>query len=563
MNTLICNLGTSDLDLEVDGSFYPTDNRNEPNEYIPPECSTWKDRREYIRNFFCAEIGYQPPDKGSFFKMLTKELKGIYAEQPDKFHSRIRCSRIQGVVDRAYREFGIKKAYFFITDQSSEMEPDGQADDTCYLFEILKLWFSRERPEIELVPIIVKVPLIDQDQLLDFYYQELNKLEDFDLLLVNIKGGTGLMQNALQFSAVTKKVLLVEPIRNIKDVMAGKASQVKFTSYFKYSVNQRNRLVKQLLDRWDFDGARVILESSLKQLREIEKYTQSGYRSDDLSQVLAAIKFCASLLSCDGKGAIKALEQYQSLKNLPGFQVVCSGKEDMLQDLYVQCKINYDQELNADFLWRMSLFYEMLLKKFADDWGAKVLRSSYQAPSKGCKRCVYFSNTSNFKNLFEQEFRNFFDKPETLYGESYRLERRVDLRIFLETVWKYDQQKTKLLLGFTPDWETMKTLFKQLDYWSEKRNQLIHEGNGMSKEGMKKTLETDREAEKKHTNSRLVALDACEPKDLLKTMANLYRTASQMKIAGLKGSESFKQDGYYVYEEVRAWILQKLEETNS
>lgn len=93
--------------------------------------------------------------------------------------------------------------------------------------------------------------------------QSESELEEKELMLISVKGGTNQMKTALQLQGISvsafKRLLFINPLLSIPSVFAGQPSSCELESYWRYMRTHKYQTIRLLLERWDFDGAIQIL----------------------------------------------------------------------------------------------------------------------------------------------------------------------------------------------------------------------------------------------------------------------------------------------------------------
>jgi hypothetical protein len=551
MTILIANIGNSDLSIKVDEYYFPVGfDRNEPNiDYsglTPDDKVAWDERKTFIEQTVCHELGL---DKFSF-REFTKRLKIAYIQDNNKWHQRIRPGRIWGVIKEARDRFQIKNAYIFITNQPPGV---GYDTDSIHLFELLQYWFNIEfTKDIKLHPIFIteNISAINQDGLLHEYYKFFGSLDKNEQILISIKGGTYQMQTALRVQAMSSEIqnqIFLDPILSIKDVLAGEPSRCQQISYWRYNRTQKYQIIKQLLERWDFDGSSQILKEWIETLEQLSKsgVTDIADSKAAIESVVKSLDMAVCYFNLDSLGARRVINSSEAL----GIFKQISVKYNKSLNLYTQCCIYWELNQVANFLSRLGSFCEenlhyLIIKldglkyfdkiNYAHDWyldKRKVEPRLWQ----------YFEQNEN-KNNSSWANWNFQHKPK------YRLPGRFSKWNFVNALIQHrDKVKEKA------SWEKITTSLDNLDYWIEKRNNLIHSAEGISKENMSKILKEDKE-----NCDNEQEFVACKPEEIIAEITIIINQT--YKLLNLTESKFVNLDktNYYIYSEVKNWVIDKL-----
>jgi hypothetical protein len=568
MTILIANIGTSDLAIKIGEYYIPIgfdrDEKNVDSSGMnKEEKEIWRDRNRLLGTSLCAELGLPVVQKEGreeytfSLRELTRQLLNAYNQSPEIWHERIRPGRIWGVIKRARENFKVKTIYMFITNQVSSEKPSGHDQDSVFLFKILEKWFQRELSSITLIAktIPIDIPANDQDKLLNYYYNFFNssELSNNEIALISIKGGTPQMQTALQIQGISsnvRKQLFLDPILKIEDVLAGKPSTCKPTSYWQYVRSQKYQTVIQLLNRWDFDGAREILQ---RWQEDLEWISNQGISADKepTSVILNALNLTCSYLDLDRKSAQRILQESEVLKADEYFPGKLLVSHDLLLDLYIQSKIKWELGQIPDFLWRMSCFYEESLNQLIKKWDKKL--ETTEKKSNG-----YFLKLSKMPEVLKQIFEHL--EPKCIGLQECKLESRSRRKSFIESLIQYDKT---LSAKFPEDkWCALSQLMSTLDYWAKQRNEIIHNAKGVSKEEMLKRLESDQKNPGNLNSYEVEDLrNACSPNEILGNMKKIYEISAE--ILHLQAGRTFNEDGgYYIYSRIRTWVIAQLMESS-
>jgi hypothetical protein len=495
---LIANLGTSDLSIKINNYYIPVTFNNEPNIILPeagdPEADVWKTRTELINHFAQnnLDIELTPRDINdlsqgfhpvSFREMTEKILKKCQLDK--SYYDCLSPGRIWGVIDTALNEkFNLSGIYLFVTNQNP-----ADKGDTIFLLQILQRWLNRKYgmalPKI--TPVIIDFKAIDQDKLFDFYYNFFSGLEidPKDRVLLSIKGGTQQMSTALYAQATASmynRQILLQPQLNIVRAMHGEPSDCQLVSYWRYLRSQKYQAVTQLLERWDFVGGKQILKvwaadlQSLADLKIIDSEHSLKSSKDAVNQAVTALELADYYLNMDyraisqklelpiGKKVARAIQAKSGLTLTPSN----NDPQELILNLFAQSKIYWDLNQVATFLSRLGTFFEksqyLLIEKLDGDIylmpGAQILSVSVQ-------------ELQNNQELYEK-----FRQLQGTYWKDHYTEIKISSRPprtnFLEALLL-----TQISAVYNID---LIHLWKKLDFWFESRNQLIHDGDGISKE---------------------------------------------------------------------------------
>ena len=565
MTILLANLGTSDLSIKVtvdsQNYYFPIDFlSNEPN--LNKKLKDLDNERRTIWDNMYQGFNYVPnsqvyqdlglPNQKQPVRELTKALQSSYQQESPKWHSLIRPTRIGSVIQKAVA-MGASKAYIFVTNQ-----PTSHPQDTIYLFQIIQQWVQQEYPDFELIQKELQLNLDPQnpnleDLVLEYYYNQLNEiyleenLSQESTILVNVKGGTLHQKTALKIQAIAsdfKNILFIDPILDLNQLLEGKNSECQLTSYWLYQRNQKYQTVKLLLQkRWDFDGARVIVKDwqetliyLAKQVSAIASDTQK--EQEKLTEILTSLDFAVSCFNLD-KNAVRDNDKME---------------HNFWLNLYTQCRIYWELDEIANFLIRLSSFYEVTLNELIMGLrGQKYLRNNNQNQDWAFAR-----------NKASQEFYNKFQELEQDFErrDFYKLGNRYSKRNFVQTLIEIDHPERKALA--TRDrlelWQQILASLVKLDYWFDNRNALIHSGRGVSVQTMIDQLQEDKrnwtdDKDKYKANPH----KACHPNNILGEVLNIavhtYQLLGQ-KLSPYVGWD--KNTPYYLYSELRDEICQQL-----
>ncbi|HBL15023.1 MAG TPA: hypothetical protein DD379_27235 [Cyanobacteria bacterium UBA11162] len=566
MTTLIANIGTSDLAIEIDGYYFPVgfdrEERNIPQPVTDSvEEAAWQLRFDEIRKLARHELGMVLGDRENpSFRELTYRLFIAYQQAPEIWHSRLRPNRIFGVIKTAINApFKVKDAYIFVTDHP-EKDPDGSPNrgypsDTIFLYDILAKWLEREIPQLKLHKWMIpqEISAINQDRLLNYYYHFFQKtIHKDEILLISIKGGTPQMQTALKVQAIASsnpQQLFIDPILSIHNVLAGNPSDCQLTSYWQYLRTQKYQTIQLLLkERWDFDGAIQILENWKGILKFLKKHisdTQLIWNDELMVRVRQNLKLAIHCFNSDSQTAQDLLKDSSKLQLSP--QLISQVSDyNRLLNLYTQCRIYWELDQVANFLARMTSFYEETL---------------YQVNQ--CLECErYFEGHPEKWKLNTQVMRQ--EMGESLWKEFKKLEggyyaklhphnlerepvvqlmNRYIKRSFIEVLVRFRSNSQEAML-----WQEMQGLLKQLDYWVVQRNHLIHSVQGVSKQRMWELWRSRRESDS----------EACPPNKILQVMTEISQ--NNLGIVEEDYCQQFVGETaeYYIYCEVRDWAIAQL-----
>lgn len=514
MTILIANIGTSDLAVKIDGFDYylPIFERREPNEDISElttdELEVWHNKNSYTELLcdelnVCVSKSLRTKEPEFSFIEFSDKLLQTYLSKPDTWHSRIRPGRIGGVIIDAKNKFTLEKIHLFVTNQKPQHKLD-----TIYLFKILKHWFKREYGfQLIAEEIPIKITAKESDDLLYYYYKFFHKnISSDDTVIVSIKGGTPQMHTALKMQAIASSVsclMFIDPQFSITKTLTGEVSDCKLTSYWQYMRTQKYQTVKLLLENgWDFNGAIDILEDWKAVLKFFLSHKVIGSQdiassNEAISRVIKTLAVGINCFNLDIQSAKKVLQD-NSQSRLSHKMTHEVMKYDSLLNLYTQCRIYYQLEQIANFLSRMSSFYEGVLARIA-------------------------RNIDCYKNF---EYTNRFDKREF-----------VDKKVRMRNIRRELEA-----------WEEVQTLLKSLDYWCTQRNRLIHSAEGVSKKRMQELF-----TQQHNYNS-----DLCHPDEILANMAKIL--SSHLEIVTNEYCYKFVGENkqYYIYSEVKDWVIDKL-----
>ncbi|NJM23038.1 MAG: hypothetical protein HC907_32345 [Richelia sp. SM1_7_0] len=554
MAILITNLGTSDLAVKIDGYYFPIRfNRNEPNIILPPEASNeaalWNQRESYIEEFLCEELKL---DKTASFRDLTKKILEEYEQNPEHWHRRLHPVRIGGVITTAQDKYQVQEVYCFVTNQSPE-EEQGYKTDSIHLFQILQKWFAKEIPTLKLKPIMIDFKAIDQDALFNYYYEFFNEVsQGQDKILINIKGGTGQMQNALQIQAMASMVEFqanLEPELNIAKLLHGEPSPCKINAYWQYIRSQKYLAVKQLLQRWDFDGSIQLLESWQSYLETLIKENianKSAIAENDfkIKQIIQALNIAVDCFNLDNIKASRDLKKPENnplRKETSLFQLVADDNYDRLLNLYTQCRIYWELNQIANFLARLASFGEETLHYLVQELAGLQYFDKERHPD----------NWDLDQNRVEPELWSLFENEEgTKCNDKnpYRLPGRFSKRNFVNSLIRYrsnSHEKTA--------WQKITESLDKLDYWIEKRNQIVHSAKGVSQESMQKSLNSD-----KNNNNSKSATKACSPQEIIKEITHISKQTSQIVKKPQSQFIGINNTPLYIYSDIRDWVVSNL-----
>ncbi|MGB5966996.1 MAG: hypothetical protein WBG70_01605 [Spirulinaceae cyanobacterium] len=570
MAILIANIGTSDLAIKINNYYIPVGfDRSEPNldksGLTPEENQTWRDKDKLVAETLKEEIGleYKVEENRNkiqykySFRELTEKLWQVYQDQPSLWEPRIRPGRIWGVIQTAQLQFSVEEVYLFVTNQVTDKNTQGHFADSYYLFRILQLWFKKQLPKLTLKAITLpaEVPANNQDALLDYYHQFFNQnITSSDTLLLSTKGGTPQMQTALQIqslSSTAEKQLFLSPQLAIKRILAGEYSQCYFTSYWRYLRRQKYQTVNQILQRWDFEGSREVLldwQNTLDFLSDnITDDSTLPKNSRLIASVNQSLEFALRYFNLDIKG-VENLPLTEELKWIKDIK----NNYDPLLNLYTQCCIFWNLNQMANFLSRLGSFCEEILHELIRQLGAEKYFDKQSAPHDWhlCKQRVEEKLWQEFA-LLERSTNYSFARWDFQKKPRYRLPGRFSKRNFVEALVKYQGRDNAA-------WQDIIKYLTQLDYWLEKRNQLIHSAEGISKERMKKILAEDRtNNNKKPDKFSPNPHQACGRDEILTVMTILLQTT--YKLLSQPSPNHLNPDApYYIYSQIANWIQQKL-----
>jgi hypothetical protein len=568
MAILIANLGTSDLAVQIEGSYFPIFfDRNERNLILPPKGSKedelWSQRNEYVKTFLCDELKLS--EKASF-RDLTEKILEAYQLNPDEWHQRLRPGRIWGVITTAREKFQVNKVYFFVTDQP-ETEEQGYPTDTINLFEILNEWFKRKIPglKIELEKIPKEIKPVDQDALFNHYYKRLSQVtKGQKAILISIKGGTIQMQIALrmQAMAMVEFQVNIEPELDITKVLAGEASLCQLTSYWQYIRSQKYLSVQQLLqERWDFDGSIQMLKDWQNYLQMLIKNKAAdknvANNSSENERIILALNIAIDCFNLDHIKAAKELNKPENIRLKESsklHELICGNNYDKLLNLYTQCRIYWQLNQVANFLSRMSSFYEetlLLLIESIDNAGVNTcidgkldkwrLNIPKLQEKSGGKLWLEYKN---LESPYNQSFRNHPFAREPIFELKGRPTKRNLIRVLLQICPEPVQNNVEIVLQ----------QLEKLDFWASVRNELIHRNQGVSKTQMDGMLKDNR---LKNSGKGQMALVACDADDIECTMASIC----QPHLGFVKPEYERFVGGhdFYIYSQVRSWVVRQLQ----
>ncbi|MGI2906266.1 S1 RNA-binding domain-containing protein [Tolypothrix sp. VBCCA 56010] len=392
-----------------------------------------------------------------------------------------------------------------------------------------------------------------------------------ELMLISVKGGTNQMKTALQLQGISvsavKRLLFVNPKLAIPNVFAGLPSNCELESYWRYMRTQKYQTVRLLLERWDFDGAIQILQNWQDYLeylinqgiidkKQIEK-------SSNISKfVITALDFARGSLNLDFQTAkniaqtgIKTAKLHLELNqdSFPQlFQKLDTIAEEYkysqyrLLNLYTQNRIYWKLNEIASFLSHISSLYEEVLRELILKW---VGTSHYLFKDK------FDIDVPRLKTTNKEVWNIFADlerkgNPSFKYWEKsstykYRLTSRYSKRNFAEALTQVRNNANDLQA-----WNSLCNALKQLDYWSDKRNELIHSAKGFSKQLMQELQVSH--IPKPHESK------ACLPDDILDVMAAIMKN-NLVDLKTVYRNNFLGEDAqYYIYSTVREWVIKQL-----
>ena len=607
MTILIANIGTSDLAVKVEEYYIPIGfDRNEPNlegaiaELDDGEKQAWEQREKTVNETLTVELGLSS-GKRPAFRDLTRRLFEEYKKDANKWHPRISPGRILGAIDEAMKNQA-SDIYMFVTNhpqflgESHKLNP-GYPTDTVHLFEILKLWCDRQFPgqlslHHEVIPRTVSA--INQDGLLEVYYKFFNQFDKSEKILVSVKGGTPQMQTALRVQAMSSDIvrqIYLEPHLSIKRLLAGQPSLCQRISYWRYQRVQKYQEVKQLLQRWDFDGAATILgrwKNALESLSEwnLEDFTVLRASQKQVYTAYQAAKMAVGFLNLDteeagkhsqgvGEDLAKLYQDYQTEEN----------SLYRLLNLYSQCCLFEQVDRFADLLLRMGVFYEEIIHdlirkldgkegyhyfnrdQYPNDW---YLRTEVVVNEHPDLAQAFYKLEKDFNSDLYKKIKKYgllvkgrWEKPLNRY---YRFPGRFTKRNFLEALVQVTSNKHKIN-AFRKMLEAMKCL----DYWALKRNQLVHGAKGISLERSDEELKTDLEDNEKPLSEFEDALkgidpyiketvkNACKPDNIIANMNKIVSNAFILAGEYFPKSIASREDKrFYLYSYIRQYITDTL-----
>ncbi|MDX2232443.1 MAG: hypothetical protein NW220_22625 [Leptolyngbyaceae cyanobacterium bins.349] len=375
---LVANIGTSDLSIKVDDYYLPIGFDREERNLKPPESvqALWEHRTKKVRAIAQAELGIDlsGKDDRSWFRAVSGELWERYQQAPEIWHERIRIGRLLGVIQAARQSAPVLDIHLVVTDQPPS-ETEGYPSDTRHAFDIIQFWLKREfpklmkdsKPQLRLTREAITFKAVNQDLLFDYYDRLLNQFDPDQAMYISVKGGTPQMQTALKIQAIAtagKVPIFLEPQPHVMRILEGKASECDRVAYWRYQQSQTYRSVRQLLMRWDFDGAATLLtewNQTSKQLIDIQvkdERQKLKQHQKQVQQVLTGMQIAVDCLNLDRAAAQKATAALQQDNQVP--IKATFDDDDLLKNLYAQCQIYYQLNQVANFLPRMGSFYTRL-----------------------------------------------------------------------------------------------------------------------------------------------------------------------------------------------------------
>jgi len=553
MTILIANISSSDLAIKIDDFYLPISfdfdrSKLDLSNLTLEEETTWQNRHELITQKLCPELkvttNNQEAPHTFNFRELTKNLLAEYTQNPTNWQNRIYPGNLMSVINKAYHEFEVKKAYIFITNQKPE-----NPEDSIYLFEILKTWLGNRYGDLDLTPVMIP-EIIDPtnlDKLLEFYYRFFQDNFQYalaeEVLLVSIPGGTNQMENALRIQCLASTIqnlLFIEPLVTLKNLLNAQGEDCKLTSYWQYLRPQKYQIAIQLIQSWDFVGATNILRTWHKVLKFLsqdhiigdQKITNSR---DNLDLVIKAL-FCSSFLfNLDITNAEKILRDNPQLTSTPGLRLDelrgDSNNYDSLFNLYTTTLINREINNISSFLISLSAFQEGVIYQIIKKYNG-----------------LQYIDNNNYLIIekIEQDFApNLYQKlSATLNREkAHGFDNRHTPRNFIETLLQH-QQNNRNLTDLTNLWSEQKKLLESLDYWVDKKNYLIHSLEGIT-------------LNKLHDLNDEKPANACAYRDITLVMAKLINNPL-LELNPNHLQEFVNTGNFYIYANVRDWAIAQL-----
>ncbi|NJL62873.1 MAG: hypothetical protein HC903_14870 [Methylacidiphilales bacterium] len=394
---------------------------------------------------------------------------------------------------------------------------------------------------------------------------------DEDLILISVKGGTGQMKSALQFQGISlsavKPLLFINPILSIKDVLSGSASECKLESYWRYMRTQKYQTVRLLLERWDFDGAIQIFKSWQDYLDYLT--TQEIIKREDLEKsrdfsnlISSALIFSRACCNLDFQTATKIVQESikttstysEQIQN--SFSIFNNFAHEYYKDfkyrllnLYTLNRIYRQLEQNSIFLTLLSSFCEEVLHGLILKWDGNADYWKYKPESAKFELNVYRLKSTRrplwdtFVNLQRQnQYTSDFGDRDITY---YKLGNRYNKRNFAEAIVIHRNRPEEI-----EAWNQISSVLQRLDFWIDKRNDLIHSAKGLSWELMQELYDS--------YTTESGETQPCQPNSILTLMADILKN----KLINLKTTDVNDFVGveanYYIYSFVRDWVVRQL-----
>lgn len=529
MSILVANIGHSDIQIEVGGYYLPLESRMEPNLELPisgsPEYEIWKNRSDSLKMTIKDELDI---NVDTDFRDHFREISCRLSKQYKRWNPYIRIGRIQGLLEKVLTFDSDLQAYLVVTNQP-KTETKGYSSDTVHVFDLIESklkqenssWFFGKTPKVTLKKAEITFKAIEEDRLFD-YYQTLFQ-EEFDseeVIYVSVKGGTPQMQTALKIQAIasnTKAQIFLSPQPKALKILAGETSECVPTAYWRYQQGQTYRSVHLLLQRWDFDGASVLLKEWQAMLSTLiengvtdEQHILKSQR-EKVEKVMLWLELAVAHLNLD-------LDKVTTLADDDTQLMSLTKQFSKPENLYAQCKIYYGLRRISHLLSHLGSFFDVsqgdLVERLGSQFSADVKRGSRYKKRKFIKGLV----------------------------ERQGMSKNADISSIMEN-------------------------WRKLDFWYDIRNQLIHGANGINKERLKEVhhnrlefLESlDFQSESQKQKKKEEYQDACTDEEILPKMQGILTSLSHIGKTSDSSNQPWNDPEYYgLYGQIQRWAIATL-----